>query len=87
MTYTEWDLGGRVIGGMMHMGPQFPAEVPNNWLVYFAVDDTDAAVAKITELGGSVMMQPMDIDAGRFAVVGDTAGAAFAVIKLAPGIV
>jgi len=86
MTYTEWFRDGDVIGGMMHMGPQFPAEVPNNWLVYFAVEDTDAAVAKVTELGGSVMMQPMTIEAGRFAVVGDAAGAPFAVITLAPGL-
>jgi len=86
MTYTQWYLDGDVIGGMMHMGPQFPPEVPNNWLVYFAVDDTDAAVGQVTELGGGVLMQPMDIDAGRFAVVGDDAGAPFAVIKLAPGI-
>jgi predicted enzyme related to lactoylglutathione lyase len=85
MTYTEWYLDGSQIGGMMHMGPQFPPEVPNNWLVYFAVDDTDAAVAKVTELGGAVLMQPIDIDPGRFAVVSDNAGAPFAVIKLAPG--
>ena len=85
MTYTQWYRDGAVIGGMMHMGPQFPPQIPNNWLVYFAVDDTDAAVSKVTELGGSVMMAPMDIDAGRFAVVGDAAGAPFAVIKLAPG--
>ena len=84
MTYTQWYLDGSVVGGMLHMGPQFPPQIPNNWLVYFAVEDTDAAVAKATELGGSVMMAPMDIDAGRFAVLGDNAGAAFAVIKLAP---
>jgi predicted enzyme related to lactoylglutathione lyase len=84
MTYTEWYLDDGVIGGMLHMGEQFPPQVPNHWLVYFAVEDTDAAVAKVTELGGSVMMPPMDIDAGRFAVVGDPAGAAFAVIRLAP---
>jgi predicted enzyme related to lactoylglutathione lyase len=83
MTYTQWYLDGAVIGGMLHMGDQFPPQVPNHWLVYFAVEDTDAAVAKVTELGGSVMMPPMDIDAGRFAVVGDPAGAAFAVIELA----
>lgn len=85
MTYTEWYLDGAVIGGMLHMGPQIPAEVPAHWLVYFAVEDTDAAVAKVTELGGSVMVPPFDIEAGRFAVVADTAGAHFAVIKLAAG--
>jgi predicted enzyme related to lactoylglutathione lyase len=85
MTYTQWYLDGQVVGGMLHMGPQIPAEVPAHWLVYFAVDDTDAAVAKVTELGGSVMVPPFDIDAGRFSVVADTAGAHFAVITLAAG--
>ncbi|MCU1371501.1 MAG: Glyoxalase/bleomycin resistance protein/dioxygenase [Ilumatobacteraceae bacterium] len=83
MTYTQWYDDGRILGGMLHMGPQFPPQIPNNWLVYFAVEDTDAALAKVTELGGSVMMPPMDIPTGRFAVVGDNAGAPFAIIKLA----
>jgi hypothetical protein len=48
--------------------------------VYFAVDGTDAAVAKVQELGGSVMAPPMDIPAGRFAVVADPQGAGFGVI-------
>jgi len=84
MTYTQWYRDGDVIGGMVHMGDQFPPEVPNLWLVYFAVDDTDAAIAKVTELGGKALMGPVDIDAGRFAVVEDTAEAAFAIIQLAP---
>lgn len=83
MTYTQWYLDGDVVGGMMHMGAQFPPEVPNLWLVYFGVDDTDAAIAKVTELGGKLLMGPMDIDAGRFAVVEDPSEAAFAIIKLA----
>ncbi len=83
MTYTQWYLDGDVIGGMMHMGAQFPPEVPNLWLVYFGVDDTDAAIARVTELGGKLLMGPMDIDAGRFAVVEDPSEAAFAIIKLA----
>src|SRR5690606_23895618 len=80
MTYSEWMLGDRVIGGMLHLGPGFPAEVPDHWLVYFGVDDTDAAVAKVIELGGTQIMEPMEIDAGRFAVVSDPAGATFALI-------
>ena len=59
-----------------------PAEVPPNWLVYFAVTDADAALARITELGGALMMGPMDIEPGRFAVVADPTGAVFAVIAL-----
>ena len=83
MPYTEWHLGGRSIAGMMPMGPQMPAEVPPHWLVYFAVGDTDATLTRVTDLGGSVMMQPMDIPTGRFAVVSDPQGATFGVIRLA----
>jgi predicted enzyme related to lactoylglutathione lyase len=61
-----------------------PAEVPPFWAVYFSVADTDAAVARITELGGSVMMPPMDIEPGRFATVADPTGATFNVITLKP---
>lgn len=81
-TYTEWHLDGRSIGGMMPMGDGFPAEVPNHWAVYFAVADADSSVAKVTELGGTVMMEPFDIQQGRVAVVADSQGAAFNVIAL-----
>lgn len=83
MTYTEFSLAdGRVVAGGMDMPPQVPAAVPAHWLVYFAVEDADAAVAKVRELGGSVMLEPMTIPVGRFAVVADPQGAAFAVIAL-----
>jgi uncharacterized protein len=83
MAYTEFRVDGKSVAGMLEMPPMIPAEVPPHWLVYFAVDDTDAAVAKVQELGGDVRMPPMDIEPGRFSVVADPQGAAFAVIKLA----
>lgn len=83
MPYTEWKLGDRSVGGMLPKPPDMPEEAPPYWGVYFAVEDTDAAVAKVSELGGSVVMPPMDIEPGRFAVVADPAGAMFTVIKLA----
>jgi predicted enzyme related to lactoylglutathione lyase len=58
------------------------ANVPPNWLVYFAVADTDAAVAKAQELGAKVMMGKQDSPAGPFAVLMDPQGAAFAVIQV-----
>lgn len=82
MSYTEWKLDGNSIAGMMPMGDRYPPEVPAHWLVYFAVGDTDGAVAKITDLGGGVLVPAMDSPAGRFAVVSDPAGATFAVIKM-----
>ncbi|QUQ62962.1 VOC family protein [Kutzneria sp. CA-103260] len=83
VTYTSWMLNDAPVGGMMQMdSDNFPAELPAHWMVYFAVEDTDATVAKCTELGGSVAVPPTDIPQGRFAVLMDPHGAAFSVIKL-----
>jgi predicted enzyme related to lactoylglutathione lyase len=82
MPYTEWQLDGQSVGGMMAMPPMVPAEVPPYWLVYFAVDDTEAAVAQVDRLGGSLVAGPMDTPAGRIAVLSDPQGAMFAVITL-----
>lgn len=81
-SYTEWQLDGKTVGGMMPMDDNFPADVPPHWEVYFAVDDADATVAKAQELGGTVYLPPQDVPPGRFAVLGDPQGAVFAVIKL-----
>ena len=84
MTYTEWKNGGESIGGMLDMPPAVPAEVPAHWLVYFAVSDTDATVAAAEKLGATTLMPATDIPPGRFAVLSDPAGAAFAIIKMNP---
>ncbi|MEV6066392.1 VOC family protein [Nocardia sp. NPDC052001] len=81
-TYTEFKVGGNSIAGMMQMDENWPADVPSHWMVYFAVADTDAIVAKTTELGGSVAVPPTDIPIGRFSVLSDPQGAHFAVIAL-----
>jgi len=81
MTYTEWKLNDRTVGGMMEMGANFPPQVPPHWLTYFATDDCDAIVAKAQGLGASVMVPATDIQPGRFAVLADPQGAVFAVIK------
>jgi uncharacterized protein len=81
MTYTEWQIGGKAIGGMADIKGRVPDEVPAHWMVYFGSVDTDEAVDKIKELGGQVMFGPVDIPAGRFAMVTDPHGAAFAVMQ------
>lgn len=52
--------------------------MPPNWLVYFGVEDLDAALARVTELGGGQMVGPIDIQIARIAVVHDPQGAVFA---------
>jgi len=81
-TYTEWKLGGASIGGMANISGRVPDEVPAHWMVYFAVADADASLEQVRELGGEVRFGPVDIPAGRFGMVADPWGAAFAVIAL-----
>ena len=84
MPYTEWKIGDRSVGGMMPKPPMMPAEVPPHWGVYFSVDNTEAAMDRIKELGGQVIMGPMDVEPGRLAVVQDPQGAVFNIITLSP---
>ena len=81
--YTEWQVDGRSIAGMMLKPPMMPAEVPPHWGVYFAVADTDNAAERVAELGGTVVVPPTDIEPGRFAVVTDPTGAVFNIIAMA----
>src|SRR5207253_2555110 len=67
MAYTEWKVGGRSVGGMMMKPPMMPAEVPPHWGVYFTVNGTEAAMDKVKELGGQVLMGPMDVEPGKIA--------------------
>lgn len=73
--------GDSLVGGAMDVaGMTCPegGEVPTCWSVYLAVDDLDARVAKVTEHGGRVWVQPMDVEgAGRMSWVADPNGAAF----------
>jgi len=81
--YTSFMVGERFNGGMMQMDDQFPPDMPSHWLVYFAVADCDASAAKVTELGGQVLVGPTEAaDVGRFAVVQDPQGGVFAIIKM-----
>ena len=79
--YTEWTVDGRSIGGMMPRPPDMPAEIPPYWLAYFTVADADDAAKEIERLGGTVVLQPMDVEPGRIAVAQDVGGATFGVIR------
>lgn len=82
--YIEWTLDGKDVGGMMDISGLLPDEVPAHWLVYFGVSDTDAAVEKVRAASGDVRFGPVDIPAGRFAVLREPNAdpGVFAVIQL-----
>ena len=49
--YILLKIGGEPAAGLIKIGADW-GDVPSNWSVVFEVDDTDAAVAKVQELGG-----------------------------------
>jgi uncharacterized protein len=71
-------------GGAVELDPGHG--LPSHWISYVSCDDVDATAAKVTDLGGGVHVEPMDIpDVGRFAVASDPQGAYFSLITLLPG--
>ena len=70
--------------GAYQIGPEM-GPMPSSWLNYFEVVDCDGAAAQAQSLGGRLFVPPTDIpDVGRFCVISDPFGAAFAVVKLLP---
>jgi hypothetical protein len=59
-------------------------DTPPHWSVTFAVDDADATAAKASELGGKVVVPPMDAPWVRMTVIQDPQGATFIASKYAP---
>ncbi len=74
-------LNGEMIGSA---GPRPTPGIPSHWAVYFAVDDCDSTAEQCQELGGQVIVPPMDAPPGRMAQLLDDAGAMFWVITLNP---
>lgn len=70
-------VGERSVSGVGRAGYFGGEEVPSAWRIYFGVEDTDAAVQRVLELGGSVIVEPIDFTFGRMAEVADPHGARF----------
>ena len=74
------------LGRDAHRGAHAPTEAeagPARWTVSFRVADADPDAARAQQLGGTVLLPPMDIPIGRFAIVADPAGAAFSITVFA----
>lgn len=55
-----------------------------HWGVTFAVDDADAVAAKAAELGGTVVVPPVDAPWVRMTILSDPQGATFTAAKFVP---
>ena len=79
-TYTVVKIGDEGVGGIMAIPPEAEG-TPPNWGTYITVDNVDATVEKVTELGGKVLSQPQDIpEVGRMAIIQDPQGAVLMVM-------
>ncbi|MEZ5184513.1 MAG: VOC family protein [Candidatus Nanopelagicales bacterium] len=65
--------------GAMTMPEGVPAEAPNVWMVYFAVDDCDTTMAAAQSLGAEVFLPAMQMGPGRFGGLIDPTGGMFLV--------
>ncbi len=78
--YTMLADGETGLAGIMDASGFLPEGVPAHWSVYFGVDDVDASLAKIVELGGSIVQPAEDTPYGRLASATDPMGAQFKLV-------
>lgn len=79
--YWSISMGDLLIGGMRRMGSESDG-APSHWLPYLVVGDMRRATDKVRELGGTVIVEPTDVPAGRFAVFVDDSGASSGLIEM-----
>jgi predicted enzyme related to lactoylglutathione lyase len=82
-TYTQFGIGSGYYAGMMRLPDEARASgAKPQWLAYIGVADVEATAAAAERLGGRLKKPGTDIPTiGRFAILSDPQGAAFAVFK------
>ncbi|MCO5063076.1 MAG: VOC family protein [Rhizobiaceae bacterium] len=71
-------VDGTDMGAMMNRPPQIPV----SWGFYFIVDGLDAAVKRVTDNGGKITMEPMEVPGGQWvANCTDAQGAHFGMVS------
>ncbi len=81
--YSLFTIGDSPVTGLMNMPEEARRTgVTPRWTGYVGVDDVDAAVERIKQLGGAVYVPPMDVpNISRFSVVADPQMATLALVK------
>jgi hypothetical protein len=79
--YTTVREGEQNLAGIMDATQFLPEGAPAFWSVYFGVDDVDAALGKIVELGGTATRPAEDTPYGRLAQAADPTGTPFKLVS------
>ena len=74
--YTTLRSGADDLAGIMDASQLSEGAAPG-WTVYFGVEDADAALERVVELGGKVTQEAKDTPWGRLAQAADPTGTAF----------
>jgi uncharacterized protein len=78
--YLHIKNGEHFIGGIPPAQPN--PQAPPHWLIYFLVENCDAATQKATGLGAKVFVPPTSMEnVGRWSVIADPQGAVFALFQ------
>jgi predicted enzyme related to lactoylglutathione lyase len=76
---------GQMFAGSHQQGDE-EKDVPSFWLISLGTTDVDKATAKASELGATILMEPMDIPGtGRFSLFLDPQGAAVGALTYSDG--
>lgn len=86
MEYNVAYVGENRVAGMADISGRIPDEIPAHWMAYFVVESAEGAIEKAEAGGGAAQFGPVDIPVGRFAMLTDPWGAAFAVVKFGEGV-
>jgi len=79
--YTVCHADAGPVAGIMEIPADVNGDMPPHWVQYIGTRDVDATADAAVRAGGSVLKAPSDMQgAGRYAVLKDPQGAAFAII-------
>ena len=81
LPYLVAKLGEVALCGIQPMyGDHWPTDLASHWMVYFATQDCDRTAEQALALGGTVLQGPTSLPVGRYALLEDPQGGAFAIL-------
>lgn len=79
MNYVMCKLKDQYVAAYYQQTPEQSGGLPPHWTSYIAVADVNASAARARELGGQVLLEPLNVyTSGRMAVIMDPTGAVVA---------
>ncbi|WDZ83685.1 VOC family protein [Micromonospora cathayae] len=84
--YTLLMLDDVPVAGVLELDNEWPNLIPSKWITYFAVASLDDALARVTALGGTPTVGPVDSPHGPLHLVKDPGGHTLCLIQLEAGL-